>query len=82
MWVRKRTAAAEDDTKISAIVEPLPGFSDDEVVERLLALGASDVEALGPGFISVQAAPSILRRVESIAHVGIRREKQLLQNAR
>lgn len=56
-------------------LEPIPGHSDEEVVESLHELGASNIQVLAPGFISAQADGDCLRQVEDIAYVHVKRLK-------
>jgi hypothetical protein len=61
--------------ELSALVEPRPGHSDNEVISALEKSGAAKVTALAPGFISVQAKMAILRAIEAIAYVHIKSHK-------
>jgi hypothetical protein len=61
---------------IAAMLEPLPGHSDEEVVESLRNAGALAVKILTPGFISAKASRAALRNIEAIAYVHPKRQKQ------
>jgi hypothetical protein len=60
----------------AALVEPLSGHSDAEVVRLLQKLGASKTEILSPRFISTHATGAALQQVNRIAHVHLKREKE------
>ena len=68
---------ANDMMEYMAILEPLPGHSDKEIVTSLQKLGASKVEVLSPGFISAKASGKILKLFNKIASVHLKRDSQL-----
>lgn len=49
--------------------EPLPGYSDEEVIDSLKNFGATAVMVLSPGFISAEVCGEALGKLERIAHV-------------
>jgi hypothetical protein len=57
---------------LSALIKPLPGHTDEEVILALNELGASQVKPLGAGFISVNAHRSILDAIGRLAAVEIK----------
>ena len=61
--------------ELSALVEPKPGHSNNEVITVLEESGAAKVTELAPGFISAQAKMAILRAIEDIAYVHIKLHK-------
>jgi hypothetical protein len=68
---------ATDNEETAALLEPRPGYSDDDVLSSLRESGASEVELLAPGFISAQLKPRSLRVLEAVAYVHPKRRKQL-----
>ncbi len=71
----ERESSEFQDT-IAAMLEPLPGHSDEEVVESLRNAGALAVRILTPGFISAKASRAALSAIEAIAYVHPKRQKQ------
>ena len=49
------------------LVEPLPGVSDEAVLEALHALGVRHVKHLGAGFISVRTDQATVVRLKHLA---------------
>jgi hypothetical protein len=81
VWLKKRSA--ESDTEhhrgvISVLLEPLPGYSDAEVVNRLRTIGAHRVEVLAPGFVSAAIERGRIEELEEIAEVGVKPQKRPL----
>ena len=70
-------SGSADDQETAAMLEPRPGYSDDDVLSSLQESGASEVELLAPGFISAQIKPRTLRALEAVAYVHPKRRKQL-----
>jgi hypothetical protein len=72
-FVKKSYPATESglgsEEKLDVTVEPLAGYSDDEIVTLLQKAGASGVTILAPGFISARAAGSVLRAITHAAQV-------------
>jgi hypothetical protein len=66
-----------DREETPALLEPRPGYSDDDVISSLEESGASEVELLAPGFISAQIKPRSLRALEVVAFVHPKRRKQM-----
>jgi hypothetical protein len=82
MILRKKTVqdfANAPDELLAVLLEPLPGYSDREVVDMLTTKGAHEIEVLGPGFISAQIDRSTLKDAEAVAFVHPKRRKQLHQ---
>jgi hypothetical protein len=77
-FLRKVTSVPDEDLadEIPVLVEPKPGFSDEDVAESLRACGSVAVTILAPGFVSARAQPRALRQVAEIAWVHLKREKQ------
>lgn len=73
-------SGGDDSEETAALLEPRPGYSDDDVLSSLQESGASQVELLAPGFISAQIKPKSLTTLEAVAYVHPKRRKQL--NAR
>jgi len=65
------------DPLISALVEPLPGHSDDEVIDALQRAGAKDVALLSPGFISAIVGAVSIPLLERVASVHPKRQSQM-----
>lgn len=63
--------------EMSATLEPLPGYSDEEVVSTLRGLGASSVSVLAPGYITAKAISSVLTKAREIADVHIKPKAQI-----
>lgn len=61
-----------DSDVVSVIVEPLPNHSCEEVLDRLRALGATEVEVVAAGFISASVIRRRLSALEDIAHAGVK----------
>ena len=64
------------DPPIAVLLEPLPGRTDQDVMDHLAAESASDVEVLSPGFISAQLAPASFRAMEAVAAIHPKPRKQ------
>jgi hypothetical protein len=54
---------------VSAVVEPRPGHSCEEVVERLRHLRAEHIDVITPTHISARATRSAFAEVSSVAYV-------------
>ena len=61
---------------LPAMLRPLKGFSDEEVVKWLGGQDADHVEVLAPNFISVQASLETLEAAKGLAEVEVKRTKQ------
>ena len=59
-------------SKIAAILTPLNGKSDADVIKWLSSKGVNDVQKLAEGFISVKATSKILEDAKSVANVEIK----------
>ena len=66
-----------DNEETPALLEPRPGYSDDDVLSSLQESGASEVELLAPGFISAQIKPRPLTTLQAVAYVHPKRRKQM-----
>ena len=66
-----------DNEETAALLEPRPGYSDEDVLSSLHESGASEVELLSPGFISAQIRPRSLSVLEAVAYVHPKRRKQM-----
>jgi hypothetical protein len=62
--------------RISALVEPREGHSDEEIANALESGGAV-VRQLAPGVMSVKASRSSLEQVKNIARVSVRQQNVL-----
>ena len=62
--------------QISVSVEPHKGHTDDEVVNELRKLGATDVEVIAEGFISAKLSRSKFKALEHIADVHEKQKHQ------
>lgn len=54
---------------ISILVEPKPGFSDENVKNVLTNFGAEEIEVLSPGFISAKIPKESMKAIEFVAYV-------------
>lgn len=68
--------AAEPDEEIAVLMEPKPGFSDEQVAESLRACGGVAVIVLAPGFVSARAPREVLEQIADMAWIHVKREKQ------
>jgi hypothetical protein len=68
--------AAESDEEIAVLIEPKPGFSDEQVAESLRARGGVAVIVLGRGFVSARAPREVLDQIADMAWIHVKREKQ------
>jgi hypothetical protein len=80
MYLRKTESISSSETtgvgEQAFMVEPRPGYSDEEVVASLQESGVSQIKVLAPGFISVRAEPCHLRNLEEIADIHSKAEKR------
>jgi hypothetical protein len=77
MWLKKSSIPIHDPKeRVSAIVMPHPGHSDDEVADFFAHRGIADIGRLSPGFLSVEAPRDVLKDAESVARVEEKRPKQ------
>lgn len=77
MWMKKtEPAATTRDDLVAAIVMPLLGHTDDQVIEFLCDQNA-EVDRLSQGFLSVKATRQTLKNVEAIARVELKIAKQM-----
>lgn len=53
--------------ELDVLIEPMPGHTVEEVVQRLHDAGATNVDVLAPGFVSARGTREVLRSLESIA---------------
>jgi len=77
-FLKKVTSVVDEDLgeEIHVLVEPKPGFSDEEVAESLRACRGVAVTVLAPGFVSARAQRQVLRQIADIAWVHVKHEKQ------
>lgn len=62
---------------IGALLEVLPGQSEQALVAWLREHGATEIEQLAPGFLSVNAPANMLRDAEAMARVEIKHAKKM-----
>ena len=63
---------------IPIMAEPRKGHTDDEVVDTLQRIGATDIKILAEGFISAKLSKNKFHDMECIAHVHIKPTHQFL----
>jgi hypothetical protein len=68
--------AHRDAAMVDAMLEPLPGHSDDEVMHLLRDGGAQEIDRLAPGFISALADRPTLEAARAVAFVHPKVAKQ------
>lgn len=64
-------------SKLPALLSPLQGYSQDEVVVKLKDLGAENVEIPAEGFISAEIRPDSVENLEDMAIVEIKHPYQM-----
>lgn len=69
--------APRDAAMVAAMLEPLPGHSEDEVMHLLRDGGAQEIDRLAPGFISALADRATLETARAIAYVHPKVAKRL-----
>lgn len=74
---KKSSASAASAETVGALLEVLPGHTEQEVRDWLQQRGASDIESLAPGFLSATATPETLHSAESMCRVEIKHRKSM-----
>lgn len=62
---------------VPALLEMLPGHTEQAVLKWLHEQGATKIEQLAPGFLSVTASPGTLQAAEAMARVEIKHRKTM-----
>lgn len=76
MLKKVSSGANRTDSESAVMLEPRPGHTDEEVVERLRQCGATDTRIVTPGFVSARATRDSMRLLEEIADVQVKPTKQ------
>jgi hypothetical protein len=67
-----------DETKEYAVlIEPRPGYSDNEILDVLKNSGVSKIKILTPGFISAEATGAVLKKLHGKADIHIKKQSVL-----
>lgn len=75
MAFKKVTQTSASQEPIGALLEVLPGQNEQALVAWLHDHGATEIEQLAPGFLSVNAPANMLRDAEAMARVEIKHAK-------
>jgi hypothetical protein len=62
----------DGDEPLSALVKPLPGHTDQEVMAALAEMGATEVGMVAGGIVSTHAPVAVLEAISRIAVVQIK----------
>jgi len=63
---------------VAVVAEPLDGYSDEEVAQRLRSCGASRIELLAPGYLTARILPNSLEEVQGVARITLKKRKEPL----
>ncbi len=73
----KKVTRPDSPDPVGALLQMLPGNDEAEMIVWLQQHGATNVERLAPGFLSVTASAATMREAEAMARVEIKRPKAM-----